>query len=334
MSNELPAVCEIRVPTYRRPTLLKRALLSIVQQTYSHWHCVVFDDCPDGSARSIVDAMQDHRIQYAQNRPQLGAIGNIDQSFAPRAMLGGTYAFILEDDNYLLSNHIERSIDFLTRSGAKVAFCNQYCELVDVAGAPGRIGKDKTLDWMFEPGLRAPDELLPALLFSHGFSNGAVFWRKDCLTDFQIGHSTTRSETQESLRLLRLKEPVYVSLEPTSVWRGREPQIPFLKRKAPLAALWRAARGRIDRAMAEKEKIDYRCLAVERLGVERVRSYVENTTIPDFLAFKINRVRSIERTLLLCGYDGRLNTRGSVDRLTWLLLGYVARHLIPSQLRL
>jgi hypothetical protein len=59
---------------------LRRALLSILE-TYSDSRCVVLDDCPDGSARSIVEAIQDHRIDYLQNPQRLGAVGNIDQSF-------------------------------------------------------------------------------------------------------------------------------------------------------------------------------------------------------------------------------------------------------------
>jgi Glycosyl transferase family 2 len=93
MSSDSSGLCEVRVPTFRRPKLLRRALLSVLEQTYSHWRCVVLDDCPDGSARSIVEAIQDHRIDYLQNPQRLGAVGNIDKSFFRGPMLGGNYAF-------------------------------------------------------------------------------------------------------------------------------------------------------------------------------------------------------------------------------------------------
>ena len=69
MSSDSSGLCEVRVPTFRRPKLLRRALLSVLEQTYSNWRCVVLDDCPDGSARSIVEAIQDHRIDHLQNPP-------------------------------------------------------------------------------------------------------------------------------------------------------------------------------------------------------------------------------------------------------------------------
>jgi len=332
MSRGSSGLCEIRVPTFRRPKLLRRALLSILEQTYSHWRCVVLDDCPDGSARSIVEAIQDHRIDYLQNPQRLGALGNIDKSFFQGPMVGGNYAFVLEDDNYLLPDHIEKSIGILSENNARIAFCNQYCEMVDLPGEPGRMGNEKTLNWMYEEGIYSPDELLPALLFSHGFSNGAAFWRTDCLSDLQIGGSTRRPEMQESLRLLRLKDPVYVSLEPTSVWRPRDPQNSCASRK--LTSFWRFASKGIGRVMAKKEEVDCRCAALRRLGEERILNYIARNTIPDFLAFRRDRVASIERTMLLCGYNTKLTSRSQVDRLSWLLMGCIARHLIPTRLRL
>jgi len=324
MSRDSSGLCEVRVPTFRRPKLLRRALLSVVEQTYRHWRCVVLDDCPDGSARSIVEAIQDHRIDHLQNPQRLGAVGNIDKSFFRGPMLGGDYAFVLEDDNYLLPDHIERSIGILSENNARVAFCNQYCEMVDVPGEPGRIGKEKTLNWMYEEGIYSPDELLPALLFSHGFSNGAAFWRTDCLSDFQIGGATRREGIQESLRLLRLREPVYVSLQPTSVWRSRDPQ---------KSCAWRFASNgiqRVQRVMAETEGIHCRSAALRRLGKERVLNYIARNTSPDFFY----RIAGIERTMLLCGCNTKLTSRSQADRLIWLLMGRIARYLIPTRLRL
>ena len=213
MNLEASGLCEVRVPTFRRPKLLQRSLTSLTTQTYANWRCIVFDDCPNGSAQSIVDSFRDPRIVYSRNPTQLGAIGNIDKSFAKRPFFNGRYAFVLEDDNYLLPTHIEKAIATLESSGTKVIFCNQFCETLGSPENPDLIRAGQTLNWMYEAGVNDPDDLLPALLFSHGFSNGAVFWRTDCLSNFQIGNVTRRPEIQESLRLLRLKDSVYVSLE-------------------------------------------------------------------------------------------------------------------------
>jgi glycosyltransferase involved in cell wall biosynthesis len=332
MSVKSAGLCEIRVPTFRRPKLLKRALLSILGQTYPYWRCMVFDDCREGSARSVVEGIQDGRIAYAQNPTRLGAIGNIDKSFFRGPIAGGKYAFILEDDNYLLPDHIDTSIEILAKHSVRVALCNQYCEDVDALEEAGPIGKYHTLNWMYESGCHTPDELLPSLLFSHGFSNGSVFWQTDCLSDFQIGNLTTRPEIQESLRLLRLKDPVCVSLKPTSVWRGREAQSPFSERKLTIATLSRVASNRIDQLMTAKERIDYQGAALKRLGVDRVLHYIATNAIQDFAKHRDDRVASIERAMHLCGYNDNLTGQRHAARLSRLLIGFLARHLYPSQL--
>ena len=321
-------LCEIRVPTFRRPKLLKRALLSICAQTHSHWRCIVFDDCPDGSARAAVDSLHDDRIVYSHNPKRLGGIGNIDQAFTHNQLLGGNYAFVLEDDNFLLRNHVEHSIKLLRNQNIKVALCNQFCEIVDVPGEAGRIGNEQTLNWMYEPGIHDPDKLLPALLFSHGFSNGSAFWATNCITDFQIGAATEFPEIQESLRLLRLRDVVCVSLEPTSVWRPREPEEDA--HKLTIRRILRVAPNWIRRFRANRQAIDYKSAALKRLGVDAVSNFIETNSISDFARFKESRVARIELSMLLCGYDVSLTNRGPANCLTQLAIGYVMRHLMPS----
>jgi glycosyltransferase involved in cell wall biosynthesis len=333
MTFDDASLCEVRIPTFRRPKLLRRALQSLIDQTHHNWRSIVFDDCPNGSAQAVVEDIQDGRIGYARNAKQLGACGNIDKSFTQKPLLGGKYAFVLEDDNYLLPTHIERSIDILIRNGAKVAFCNQFCEIITAAEEPGQVGTAKTLDWMYEPGMRSPDELLPALLFSHGFSNGAVFWSTDCFSDFEIGASTRHPEIQESLRLLQLKDSVYVSLESTSVWRPREPEISSVWSKLTFPGLKRAAKNKVNVLDTEIEKIDYRSNALKRLGSDQVLRYVKNNAIPDFARYRNERLATIERSMLLSGYHVNLAGRRLAYRIGLLWLGLVVRNLSPFHLK-
>jgi glycosyltransferase involved in cell wall biosynthesis len=318
-TNEL---CEVRVPTYRRLTLLKRALQSLISQTYQNWRCIVFDDYPNGTARSVVDSLCDHRIYYSHNERQLGAIGNIDQAFARMTFLRGRYAFVLEDDNFLLPNHIEKAVSILRERETKLAFCNQFCEIMDVAGQTGEIGLE-SLNGMYEPGIQDPNDLLPVLFFSHGFSNGAAFWRTDCRSDFQMRTLTRLSGIQESFRLLRVCEPVFVSLESTSAWRPHEPL-------TTSKLCWRRSlSNRIIKLIALREITECRSAIIKRLGLARVIKYIETNKILDVAEYKQNRLRQIEMALLICGRNVRLTNRGLTYRLGYLLAGFLLRHLLP-----
>jgi hypothetical protein len=123
-----------------------------------------------------------------------------------------------------------------------------------------------------------------------------------------------RPDVQESLRLLRLRDAVYVSLEPTSVWRSRETRKRSTERNLSIAGILRFTSNRIGRLMGEKERIEYQCMALSRLGVDGVLNSISS----DCSAFKQGRVWNTERSMLLCGSSFNLTSRGHASR----ALGY------------
>jgi hypothetical protein len=169
---------------------------------------------------------------------------------------------------------------------------------------------------MYDEGLFHPNELLPALLFSQGFSNGSAFWQTDCFSNFQMGQVTNRPGIQESMRLLRLRDPVYVSLEPTAVWRSNDPRESYVNVHQHAFGLWHFIRARIDRIMEGKEKLLYRTAAMQRIDLGYVLDYAKSHT----------HAAQIERALLLCGYNVAMTNRPNFDRLYLLLIGYATRH--------
>ena len=50
-------------------------------QTHQEWICEVRDDCPDNSARHVIEEMCDPRIRYIGNSPQQFLIANLDACF-------------------------------------------------------------------------------------------------------------------------------------------------------------------------------------------------------------------------------------------------------------
>lgn len=93
-------IFEIRVPTYNRPDLLRRALESLRAQTYPNWIAAVYDDAWAGE--ETVRAIADDRIRYRRNPQKLGACENIDKCFNPASVSDGTHGYVLEDHNFSL----------------------------------------------------------------------------------------------------------------------------------------------------------------------------------------------------------------------------------------
>ena len=103
-----PAVTII-VPTYRRPTLLKRAINSIQNQTYSNIKIYVCDDASGDDTEQVVTeiANNDSRILYHCNEKNLGPLDN-----AGNAMLKVDTPFFAfcADDDLFLPCHLENAM--------------------------------------------------------------------------------------------------------------------------------------------------------------------------------------------------------------------------------
>ena len=100
----MPTDISVVIPTFRRPTLLAEALASVFRQTGATVEVFVVDDCPDGSAREVVEARGDPRVTYIRNPHPTGGFPSIVRNLAwPRAT--GTYVHFLDDDDIVPDGH-------------------------------------------------------------------------------------------------------------------------------------------------------------------------------------------------------------------------------------
>ncbi len=105
------ALVRVYLLTYRRPSLLKRALTSLLAQTYRHWVCEVHNDDPDDPGpAAIVEALHDPRIHYFQHRENLGPVRSFNLAYkgGPEPLLS-----ILEDDNWWEPPFLEKAVETL-----------------------------------------------------------------------------------------------------------------------------------------------------------------------------------------------------------------------------
>ncbi|WP_127752535.1 glycosyltransferase [Devosia sp. 1566] len=89
----------VRTPTYRGSEPLQRAIQCLRAQSHGEWICEVRDDCPDGSARSVLEELRDPRVRYVHNQPQKFGVQNLDDCFRLENAFHADYFFMLEDDN-------------------------------------------------------------------------------------------------------------------------------------------------------------------------------------------------------------------------------------------
>lgn len=210
----------VRTPTYRRPDLLRRALHCLQAQTHQEWICEIRDDCPEGSARSVVEDLADPRIRHVPNERQKFLVKNLDDCFLRDNPYGADYFYMLEDDNQVLPDFLARGCDILGQTGLGICQINQLIEHRDDP-QNAYIGNHGIFDDIYDERVHQPHELRLALLGGVGISNGAVFWSKNIRRELAFKTDTIPA-LDEPIRTLMTEEPVYISREPLAIWAKSE----------------------------------------------------------------------------------------------------------------
>jgi glycosyltransferase involved in cell wall biosynthesis len=98
-------IVSIIIPVYNRPELLKRALISVLAQSYQQWECIIVDDgSTDATIRVAQEfADKDSRFMLIKNAHGGGNKATNDGIFAAK----GKYITLLGSDDEYLRYHIE-----------------------------------------------------------------------------------------------------------------------------------------------------------------------------------------------------------------------------------
>lgn len=105
----------IVTPTFRRPAMLRRAVESVLAQTYNHWELVISDDeDPPGESWAFIQelAQRDDRVRPIRNTGAHGQVPNVNH--AMRAARG-KWIKPLYDDDVLKPNCLAMFVDAVTQ---------------------------------------------------------------------------------------------------------------------------------------------------------------------------------------------------------------------------
>ena len=94
------------IPTYQRPKLLKRAILSVLNQTYPNFQVCVYDNASGDETGEVVKelAKKDSRVKYYCHSQNIGPVKNFNFGLS---RVDTPYFSFLSDDDILLPNFYE-----------------------------------------------------------------------------------------------------------------------------------------------------------------------------------------------------------------------------------
>lgn len=109
MNNDF--LVSIIIATYNRAELLSETIISVIEQSYINWECIIVDDGSTDNTNEIVAnfIQKDKRIRYF-NRPKNIPKGpNGSRNYGIEKSIG-SYIMSLDSDDWILPEHLEEKV--------------------------------------------------------------------------------------------------------------------------------------------------------------------------------------------------------------------------------
>lgn len=117
----MPTISVI-IPTYNRPELLRKALDSVLQQTYRDLEVIVVDDgsCEETHLCNLKLLQMDNRVRYVYKKESCGVAAARNDGIR---IAEGRYVAFLDDDDIWLPMKLEKQVQFMASCEHLAAVC-------------------------------------------------------------------------------------------------------------------------------------------------------------------------------------------------------------------
>ncbi|MDD5091454.1 MAG: glycosyltransferase family A protein [Candidatus Wallbacteria bacterium] len=180
--SEIKGLVSVIVPTYNRPDLLPRAVLSVIKQTYRNLEVIIVaDQCLEATGMVIEGLLRtDSRIsalKLAEN------VGGAEARNIGIGKVRGEFIAFLDDDDEWLPEKLDRQIAVISSDqGLAIVSCNHYL-----------INRGRKVEVKIKPDITLKDMLYRNFLGSFSF----CVTRKSLLADVRINRDLKAFQDQE-----------------------------------------------------------------------------------------------------------------------------------------
>jgi len=167
LKQSRPAITVI-IPTHNRAEFLKRAIKSVLAQTWQDFELIIVDDASTDDTANVVRDYQDERILYHRHDSNLGAPASRNTGIAKAR---GDYIALLDDDDELFPRKLEKQMQKYAEVAASVGLIYTGHEVRNSMG--------KLLHSRLPEGKTRGDVRL-RLLLGPAFPSHTPLIRRDC----------------------------------------------------------------------------------------------------------------------------------------------------------
>lgn len=171
---EKQALITTVIPTYKRPTLVKRAIESALNQSFQNIQVIVFDNNSQDETAMMIKELQkqDSRLLYYCHKKEIKAVENLQFALSyPKT----PFVSILADDDYLLPNFYEKAIEEFEKHPTAQFFIGSTLDV----NAKGKAFNISALKWENTSYYKPPHGVFPVI--EHYINWTGTLFRKSLL---------------------------------------------------------------------------------------------------------------------------------------------------------
>jgi len=209
VTNAEPLITVI-IPTFRRPELLRRAILSVLHQTFLSLQVCVYDDASNDDTQHVVTqlAETDSRIKYHRHKHNIGTAANFNYGLQ---LVNTPFFSFLSDDDLLLPHFLEAAMQSLSSSPdvmfyAGVTIQVEDNKIIGISKNGGRFGY-----------LPAPDGLLD--IADHQLMWNSIVFRSEVVDRIGLLDAGVGGPADvDFLFRIAAHYPIIISTEPGAIY--------------------------------------------------------------------------------------------------------------------
>jgi glycosyltransferase involved in cell wall biosynthesis len=256
MEHQSPLITAI-IPTYCRPKLLKRAILSVLTQTFPAFQVCVYDNASGDDTKLVVSelAKTDTRIKYYRHSENIGAAANFNYGLTK---VSTPFFSFLSDDDVLLPNFFEAAMRSFSTNPDAMFYAGLTVMIED--GKIVNVAKENGPFGYFSP----PDGLME-ILSTGGLIWTSIVFRSEVRDHVGILDTDVGGQIDSDYELrIAAHYPIIISNEPSAIYAHHEQSLSTTT--SDCALLWPGYQHMIDKIMSDDRlSLDVRIQAQNRL---------------------------------------------------------------------
>lgn len=199
--NKKMELVSVVIPTYNRSKTIKRAIDSVLAQTYLNIEIIIVDDCSADNTENIVleNYKDNNRVKYIRLKNNLGAC--IARNIGIKNSKGKYVAF-LDSDDVFYKDKIEKQIIAIKKSNMDLCASDYY-----------RINKDGSK--CIIKTCTNKNEIYEELLFCNFITTGTLIGKRECFEYINFDNKLPRYQDWDLVLRLSKEYSIYCLEEPT-----------------------------------------------------------------------------------------------------------------------